>query len=245
MPRLCARAHNHGPSPSPLPRGAPRTNHVWFSRQTSNESDDERVEGGTGQPDAGAGGRALCGLARGTMDACCRLGHLQSAAVHRAVPGRPVTLGPPQAPPGAFTCRSRARAQRSPGPVRGPSRLAWSPPQQAGTVQAGRHRGERAAASSRTVVPPAAPSLHRSLLGWGQLTGRVCGQIHGQGLTDEEKLEAARARRRALVEQDPVYRAKLERQGMIPAEVTATTFTLVRCVCGPRRPTHALSMRAR
>ena len=87
--------------------------------------------------------------------------------------------------------------------------------------------------------------LPRSLLGWGQLTGRVCGQIHGQGLTDEEKLEAARARRRALVEQDPVYRAKLERQGTIPAEVTATTFTLLRCVCGPRRLTHALSMRAR
>ena len=44
-------------------------------------------------------------------------------------------------------------------------------------------------------------------------------QTNGPGLTEEEKLEAARVRRRALVVQDPLYRAKLEKQGTRPVEV--------------------------
>ena len=44
-------------------------------------------------------------------------------------------------------------------------------------------------------------------------------QTNGPGLTDEEKLQAARLRRRALVVQDPTYRAKLQKQGSLPVEV--------------------------
>lgn len=44
-------------------------------------------------------------------------------------------------------------------------------------------------------------------------------EVNGPGLTDEEKLEAARVRRRALVAQDPTYRARLQKRGTIPIEV--------------------------
>ncbi len=44
-------------------------------------------------------------------------------------------------------------------------------------------------------------------------------EVNGPGLTDEEKLEAARVRRRALVVQDPAYRARLQKQGTLPVQV--------------------------
>jgi hypothetical protein len=53
-------------------------------------------------------------------------------------------------------------------------------------------------------------------------------EVNGPGLTDEEKLEAARVRRRALVVQDPAYRARLQKQGTLPVQV----------LFGPAAPPH-------
>ena len=56
-----------------------------------------------------------------------------------------------------------------------------------------------------------------TLTGFG--FGMLAAVMIAAGLTDEEKLEAARVRRRALVVQDPAYRAKLQKQGTLPVQV--------------------------
>lgn len=90
-----------------------------------------------------------------------------------------------------------------------PSRLlAFQPTLPTGlSCNAGRRRGVLALSSGL-----------RKWLGFGRDDKReqwkqAVTETNGPGLTDEEKLEAARVRRRALVVQDPTYRAKLQRQG--------------------------------
>jgi hypothetical protein len=66
-------------------------------------------------------------------------------------------------------------------------------------------------------------------------------EVNGSGLTEEEKLEAARLRRRALVVQDPAYRAKLQKQGTLPVQVPSGCPARPACPSPPARPARRLA----